>query len=105
MAGGRGKTGKRKDVVRYELLSPADSAPLDFTDRRAGSANPSFARRAGAALLAAVFLCAGTILAAFAAGERSWLAGIVGLSSLVYGIGRARAAMGWKRRSARRMSK
>jgi hypothetical protein len=103
MAGRRGKTGKRKDSVRHEVLLPADFGPLDFTDRRAAPPALSFARRAGAALLSALFLAAGTILSAFAAGERSWPAGLAGLSSIVYGIGWARAAMrGKKRRGARR---
>ncbi|MEW6720922.1 MAG: hypothetical protein AB1346_10780 [Thermodesulfobacteriota bacterium] len=96
MTGRRGKTGKRKDSLRYAVISPAESAPLDFSDRLAGSPNLSFARRAGAALLSAASLCIGAILAAFGMGERSWLSGLIGLSSILYGIGWARTAMSGK---------
>lgn len=92
MALKRDKSRKRKDSLRFVVISPKAAAPLTFSDRLLSNANLNFPRRAAAALIAAVFLCAGSALFAVGVRDRGLPLGIAGSLAVFYGIGWARAA-------------
>lgn len=93
MAPRREKPTKKKDSVRFVLISPRASGPLSFSDRLFDTANLSFSRRIGAVLITAVCFCAGSILVALFARDRNWSLGIPGVLALIYGIGWARVSL------------
>ncbi len=88
----RDKPGKKKDTVRFAVISPKADDPLSFSDRLFSRANLTFPRRVAATLIAAVFLCAGPALIAFGVRDRSWFFGVPGLLGALYGVMWARVA-------------
>ena len=88
----RDKPTKKKDSVRFAVISPKASSPLSFSDRLFDPANLSFPRRVGATLIAAACFCAGSVLIAFGVRYRNWFVGLLGPLSILYGIAWARIA-------------
>ncbi len=98
---------KRRDALRFVLIAPKPTRPLEFSDRllRGGAAgrahglevtgpahdrpgpNLSFFRRVAAAGIAALGICAGLAAAAFGALEGEWVSGAAGAVLLLYGVG------------------
>jgi hypothetical protein len=87
------KPTKKKDSVRFVVISPKASGPLSFSDRLFEPANLSIPRRAGAVLITAACFCAGSVLVAFFARDLNWVFGILGLLAVVYGVGWARVSL------------
>ena len=83
---------RKKDSVRFAVISPRATDPLSFSDRMFARANLSFARRVAVILISAVSLCAGSALFALGMRERSWLLGVPGALAVVYGVQWARVA-------------
>ena len=83
---------RKKDSVRFAVISPKAADPLSFSDRLFSRANLSFPRRVAAILLAAVCLCAGSALVALGVRDRSWIIGIPGALATLYGVLWARVA-------------
>ncbi|MGE5248546.1 MAG: hypothetical protein ACM3L8_09385 [Verrucomicrobiota bacterium] len=98
---------KRRDALRFVLIAPKRTRPLEFSDRllhggTAGRAhglaltgpshdrpgpNLSFLRRVAAAGIAAVGIFAGLAAATFGAREGEWVSGAAGTVLLLYGAG------------------
>jgi len=89
----RDKPTKKKDSVRFVVISPRASGPLSFSDRLFDPANLSFPRRVGATLISAVCFCAGSILIALGARDLDWFLGLAGALAVFYGVGWARVAL------------
>jgi len=83
---------RKKDSVRFAVISPKADDPLSFSDRLFSRANLSFPRRVAAIFIAAVCLCAGSSLVALGVRDRSWLIGVPGAMVALYGVLWARVA-------------
>lgn len=109
MASKRARPSKsRKDSLRFVLIPPKPTRLLEFSDRMyrkdaratvagvrrdaASEPNLSFSRRVAAALIAAVWICAGGAAAAYGVREGAWVPGVAGPVLLLYGIAWFRVA-------------
>jgi hypothetical protein len=109
----RGQASKtRRASLRFVLIGPKPTSVLKFSDRllrreTAGMArglrgkaahstsqrpNLALARRIVAALIAAVWICAGLAATVIGAREGKWLPGLLGPASILYGIAWAQVA-------------
>jgi hypothetical protein len=102
MAPGRDSKSKRKkEAVRFVVISPKVSTPLKFSDRLFDPANLSFSRRIGAALIAAACIFAGLALTALGLRDGSWFIGLLGPAAIFYGTAWGQVAFGGRLRGGR----